>query len=181
MLVAEEGLARLVAAPTGDRLFVVPRARRRRARGWAKLDADRVVESLVGAGPGAVILARGHDGDPEASALPALGRMMGRDVVRLSDDPVIAAWAIAVAVHRDFQGEGLVRRLEVIVGLTCRTGPLPGRRVESGAVSVPVLRPGVLSKWATRAWRSCRRCPGGGPEGGRCGRCGTSVTAAVQA
>ena len=174
-LVAEESVARMVAGRGVDGLVVVPRVRRRRQRGWEGLEADRVVDSLVAAGPRAVVLARGPEADPGGGALPALGRVMGHRVVRLPGDPSEAAWTIAVAVHPGFAGEGLVRRLEALAGIASAGGALPRRAIGPGRAAVPALRPAVLGKWAACAWRACVRCPGGGAAGGRCGRCGAPM------
>lgn len=176
-LVAEEGIARLVPGTGTERLVVVPRARRRKAGRWAALDADRVVEALVDAGAGAVVLTRGAGADPGAAVLADLARVMGRDVVLLPATPDLAAWAIAVATHRDFPDDDLVRRLEALVGVACDAGPLPRRSIGSDGPAVPALRPSALGKWAGCAWRACGRCSGGGSAGGRCGRCGASVVA----
>jgi GNAT superfamily N-acetyltransferase len=173
-LVAEESVARMVAG-AGAGLVVVPRVRRRRAKGWEGLDADRVVDALVAAGPRAVVLARGPEADPGGGALPALGRVMGHRVVRLPGDVSEAAWTIAVAVHPGFAGEGIVRRLEALAGIASAGGALPRRAIGPGRSAVPALRPAVLGKWAACAWRACARCPGGGAAGARCGRCGAPI------
>lgn len=175
-LVAEESVARMVAGAGEGALVVVPRLRRGRAKGWEGLEADRVVDALVAAGPRAVVLARGLDADPGGAALPALGRVMGHRVVRLPRDPSEAAWMIAVAIHPGFAGECLVRRLEALAGIASAGGALPRRAIGAGGAAVPALRPAVLGKWAACAWRACRRCPGGGAEGGRCGRCGAPIS-----
>jgi hypothetical protein len=178
-LVAEESIARLVTGPGVERLVVVSRAHPRRGGPWNGLEADRVVDALAGAGAGGVVLARSIDADPGAAVLPGIGRMMGHEVVLLPDEPVVAAWALGVAAHRDFPDEGLVKRLEALAGAADAAGPLPLRRVGSRGPAVPALRPRVLARWAGCAWRACGRCSGGGPAGGRCGRCGASVIAAA--
>lgn len=175
-LVAEESVARLVAGPSPEHLLVVSRGRRR-ARGWRRLEADRVVSALDAGGPAALVLARDVGADPGAGVLVHLARIMGNDVVRLPSAPVEAAWAIGVAAHEDFQGDGLLRRLEALVGETRGHGHLPRRALGSGAARVPALRPAVLAKWAACAWRPCATCAGGGPAGGRCGRCGAPMPA----
>ncbi len=101
---------------------------------------------------------------------------MGHQVVRLPDDPLEAAWTIGVAMHRDFHGDHLVRRLESLAGIAGEGGALPRRSIGAGGSAVPALRPGVLSKWAACAWRECGRCRGGGgAAAGRCGRCGAAI------
>jgi hypothetical protein len=177
-LVAEESVARMVAGPRADALVVVPRVRARRGRGWQGLDADRVVDALVAAGPRAVVLARGLDADPGGGVLPALGRVMGHRIVRLPGDPSEAAWTIAVAVHPGFAGESTVRRLEALAGVASTGGALPRRTIGAGPAAVPALRPAVLGKWAACAWRACLRCAGGGVAGGVCGRCGAPIAGA---
>jgi hypothetical protein len=174
-VVAEESVARMVAGSGAEGLVVVPRARRRRARGWEGLDADRVVDALVAAGPRAVVLARAPEADPGGGVLPALGRVMGHRVLRLPGDASEAAWTIAVAVHPAFDGEGIVRRLEALAGIASAGGALPRRAIGPGRAAVPALRPAVLGKWAACAWRACLCCPGGGAAGGRCGRCGAPI------
>lgn len=169
-LVVEESLARLVAGSARERLTVVTRSRGR-GRGWNDLDADRVVAALDAGGPDALVLARDSEADPGARVLDELARLMGHDRVRLPGAPVEAAWAIAVAAHDDFQGEGLLRRLEALVGEMGRGGALPRRLLGQGT-KVPALRPAALARWAGCAWRACRECSGGGPAGGRCARCG---------
>lgn len=178
-LVAEESIARLVTTPGAERLVMVPRAHRRRAGRWDVLEADRVVDALARAGAGGVVLARGIDADPGAATLAAIGRMMGHDVVLLPGEPLLAAWAVGVAAHRDFPDDGLVRRLEVLAGAAGAAGSLPLRSAGSGGPAVPALRPRVLARWAGCAWRACERCSGGGPAGGRCGRCGAVLIAAA--
>jgi hypothetical protein len=174
-LVAEESVARLVAGARGERLVVVPRARRR-ARGWRGLDIDRVVEALETGGPAALVLARDPSADPGAGVLGELARIMGHEVVRLPEAADEAAWAIGVAAHGDFQGDGLLRRLEALVGEMREGGPLPRRALGSGPSQVPSLRPAVLAKWAGCSWRACGRCAGGGPAAGRCARCRAPLT-----
>lgn len=170
VVVVEESIARLVAGRDALRLTVVPR-RRRRGRGWMGLDADRVVAALDNGQGELLVLARDADADPGARALRELARVMGRDLVPLPAAPEEAAWTVAVAVHDAFQGDGLVRRLEALVGEMAAGGPLP-RRILSPGTRVPALRPAALARWAGCAWRACPVCAGGGPAGGRCARCG---------
>ena len=167
-LVAEEGLARAVAARTAGRgLAVVPRPPSRRGHGVTALRADDVIEAIEAAGPGAVVLARGPGSDPAAAALPALGRMMSADVVLLPSDPTAAAWTLGVALRHDVDDVLLMRRLE---GLASAAASL-----WSPTGAAPALRAAVLVRWAGRAWRPCGACPGGGLPGGPCGRCGASL------
>lgn len=169
-IVAEEGLARVVVGRRGGRaLAVVRRPPSRRGHVVAALRADDVIEAIEAAGPGAVVLARGPDSDPAAAALPALGRMMGADVVVLPSDPAAAAWTLGVALRHDVDDLLLTRRLE---GLASAAGSL-----WSPAGAAPALRAAVLVRWAGRAWRPCRACPGGGLPEGPCGRCGVPLTA----
>ena len=153
-LVAEESLVRLVAGPGLQRLTVIPRAHGRR-RGWKDLDADRVVDILDEGGPGALVLVRDVEADPGARVLGELARVMGLDLLRLPAAPGEAAWTLAVAAHDDFQGDGLLRRLEALVGEMGEGGPLPRRALGPG-LRVPALRPAALARWAGCAWRPCR-------------------------
>jgi hypothetical protein len=171
-LVAEEGLARaVVGRPGGRALAVVPRPPSRRSHGVAALRADDVVETIEAAGPGAVVLARGPGSDPAAAALPALGRMMGADVVLLPSDPTAAAWTLGVALRHDLDDVLLTRRLE---GLASAAASL-----WSPTGAAPALRAAVLARWAGRAWRPCRACSGGGLPEGPCGRCGAHLATAA--
>lgn len=169
-LVAEESLARLVAGADPGRLAVVPRGRGRR-RGWRNLEADRVVDVLTASGTGALVLSRDVDADPGARVLSEIARLMGHETATLPGTPIEAAWAIGVAAHRDFQGDGLLRRVESLLG-EMRDGRTLPRRVLGPGVRVPALRPAALARWAGCAWRACAVCAGGGPAGGRCARCG---------
>ena len=169
-LVAEKGLASLVAGVGPGRLVVVPRRRGRRRR-WRSLNADRVVEVLSASGPAALVLTRDADVDPGARVLAELARIMGHEVLVLPAAEEEAAWAIAVAAHGDFQGDDLLRRMEALLGEMREGGLLP-RRDLGGGVTVPSLRPAALARWAGCAWRACELCAGGGPAGGRCARCG---------
>ena len=168
---AEEGLARAVAGRLGGRaLAVVPRPSSRRGPGVTVLRADDVVETIEAAGPGAVVLARGPEADPAAAALPALGRMMGADVILLPSDPTAAAWTLGVALRHDVDDVLLTRRLEGIASAAASLWN-PTR-------TAPALRAAVLIRWAGRAWRPCRTCPGGGLPGGPCARCGAHLATA---
>ena len=171
-LVADESIVSLMTPSRRESLVVVPRERRRRHGSWSALEADRVVDTLSSAGPQAVVLVRGVEVDPGAGVLGALGRLMGNPVVRLPADPAVAAWALGVAAHPQFEERLIVRRLEALVGVASSSDALPRRPIGSTDTEVPVLRPAVLSRWAGCAWRACRHCSGGGPVGGRCGRCG---------
>lgn len=162
-IVVEERIATSAVAGARGDLMVVPRARRRGR--WRPLDADRVVDTLSAAGRDAVVMSRRAGADPGAAALGALARIMGTDVVRLPDVETEAAWAVAVAAHPDFGGCDR-RRLEVLAGAAA-----------SGRAR-PSLRPGVLARWASRSWRPCARCAGGGLMGCPCGRCGVLVRGA---
>jgi hypothetical protein len=175
-LVVEEALAQAVAGVRGGRLQVVGRDPRARRRGWAALSPDAVVAALEAAGPAAVVLARAPSADPGARALPALARIMGRQVVRLPDDAEGAAWVVGMAAAWE-PGEGLDRRLQVLVGAAGGVPTLPRRGVGQSA-RMPAVRPGVLARWAGCVWRPCGRCAGGGLPGAPCGCCGAGVTGA---
>jgi len=175
-LVVEEALARAVPGARAGRLQVVRRDRRARGRGWAELSADAVVAALEAAGAAAVVLARAPSADPGARALPALARIMGRQVVRLPADADGAAWAVGMAAAWE-PGEGLARRLQVLVGAAGGAQTLPRRSVGQRA-RMPAVRPVVLARWAGCAWRPCGRCAGGGLPGAPCGCCGAGVSGA---
>ena len=162
-LVVEERIATSAVTGSDGDLVVVPRARRRGR--WMPLDADRVVATLSALRRDAIVMTRTAAADPGAVSLGALARIMGVDVVRLPDAEAEAAWAVAVAAHPDFGGRDR-RRLEVLVGAAA-----------SGHAR-PSLRPGVLARWASRSWRPCARCAGGGLLGCPCGRCGVLVRGA---
>jgi hypothetical protein len=173
-VVVELSLAPASAAGSGEGLVVVPRTRRR--RGWADLDPDAVVDALDRAGPGAVVLARTPLADAGARALPALARIMGREVVRLPAEGEAAAWVVAVAGTLSAAGADPSRRLQVLVGAAAAPA-LPRRPVGAGPARMPALRHGVLARWAGCAWRPCARCAGGGLPGAVCGRCGAGLAA----
>lgn len=168
-LVAERRVADLVDAAGRRPLTVVARGRRRGR--WSAVHADAAVDALAAAGPAAIVLARAPEADPGAVALAAVARMMGAAVVRLPSGLEAAAWCVAVALHPDFEHDDLVRRLEALVGLAQLGGDTP---------AVPSLRPGVLSRWSSRAWRPCGRCGGGGALGGACARCGAATAAGAR-
>jgi len=173
-LVVEEGLAESVAgAPP---LVVVRRDCRARGRGWATLCPEAVVDALEAAGAGAVVLARAPLADAGARALPQVARLMGREVVRLPDDPDGAAWAVAMAVAWGRE-DRLACRLQVLVGAAGGVPTLPRRSI-GGRARVPALRPRVLARWAGCVWRPCGSCGGGGLPGAPCGRCGAGILGA---
>ena len=172
-VVVERRIAELVGAPGRRPLTVVTRARRRGR--WAPVHADAVVDALDAVGPGAIVLARPHEADPGAAMVAAVARLMGVPVVLLPGDPAAAAWALAVALHPDFEQRDLVRRLEVLVGMARPGAALPRRAIDTGAATMPSLRPRVLSRWSACAWRPCARCAGGGPAGASCARCGAAA------
>ena len=164
-IVVEERIASSAVGAASVDLVIVPRPRRRGH--WQPLDADVVVTILSAAGREAIVMARAAAADPDAASLPALGRVMGTPVIRLPDSESAAEWAIAVASHPDFDGHDRHHRLEVLVGAAASGRP------------APALRPGVLARWATRSWRPCGRCAGGGLMGCPCGRCGVPVRGAA--
>lgn len=166
-IVAEESIASRVATPDPERLAVV--ARSQRGRRWASLDADSVVESLVGAGPSAVVMARRSHADPEAAVLATLALVMGHQVVRLPADVDAAAWVLGIAIHPDFPHDASVRRLDALSTLTTMHTGLPRRMIGCRGTVVPSLRPAVLSRLTGCAWRPCERCGGGPLAGAACG------------
>ncbi len=111
-------------------------------------------------GGDAVVVARPATADPGASALAAIGGLMGAPVVRLPADEHAAGWVVAIAARPDVPATARV--LEVVVGLASCGG------------AVPPIRPAVLARWAARAWRPCGWCGAGGLAGASCG-CGRSI------
>jgi hypothetical protein len=161
-LLVEESLVARLSPSVRSRLAVVPRRRGR--AGWAPLAPDEVVDALVDAGEGATILARGVVDDPGAASLGALGRIMGREVVRLPADPELAERLVAVAASSHDDGAAELRRLQALGG--------------AAGIRLPAVRPRVLARWAGLAWRPCVHCRGGGLAGAGCGRCGAPLAVA---
>jgi hypothetical protein len=157
---------------------VVPRARRRRRsrRVWAPLCPDALIDALVAAPRDALVLARDAVADEGAALLAPLARLRGLGVVCLPDSADAAAWTVALAVAWADAGErDLVRGLEVAAALPGQEA-LPARPWGNSGVAVPAVRPRVLARWSTCAWRPCEWCrTGGGLASGRCGRCGAGV------
>jgi hypothetical protein len=174
-VVVERSLAPAASAQ-GRPIVIVPRARRRGR--WSAIEADAAVDAIDRAGPEAIVLARPAAADTGAARLMEVARLLAVPVVRLPAEEAAAAWVIATATHRQFEGEALVRRLQVLVGVAAGRARLPSRPVDAGP-AMPALRPGVLARWAGCVWRPCALCPGGGLTGAACGRCGSPLRVAA--
>lgn len=165
-LVVEAGLAALLP-PRAHPVVVVPRRRRRRR--WRAIDADAALRAVESVGAHAVAAARRPAADPGAACLGAVARLHGIPLVRLPDDPERAAWALVVALEGAAGDERPLRRLEALASAAAGAGASFADRLG------PPLRPGVLARWAGRAWRPCAACLGGGLPGAPCGRCGAPL------
>ncbi len=157
----DESIARRAGA--GARRVVGIARERRRRRGGGGITADAVAAAIEAAGAEPVVLARPAEADPDAAAVRPVAVLLGVPCVRLPSALDAAAWLVAVAAHAEFGDTALVRRLEALAGAAAEGG------------TPPVLRPGVLARWAGCVWRPCPRCGGGGVDGGPCGRCGASA------
>jgi hypothetical protein len=181
-LVVEEGLLRRLGH-AGAAVDVVRRTRARGRRGrWLPLDCEETLAVVLGAGPGALVLARPPAADPGAACLARLAAAAGVPVLRLPEHPDAAAWTVGVAARWAEQGPAsrLARLIAVLVAATARGAAragLPLRPWGAEGVLVPALRPATLARWAAGAWRACAWCrEGGGLAGAACACCGLALS-----
>lgn len=146
----------------------VPR-RRRRGRDLG-LRPDDVVEALIGAGDDPLVLARSAQDDPGGAALRALASLGGRRLVRLPADALAAARIVGIAA-RCVQHAVPAPEAERCVQLLAGAGEELGRQAAAGLPS------GRAVRWASRLWRGCPLCRGGGAPGHACGVCGAPIPA----
>ena len=140
-------------------------------RHWRPVDPDRAIAELADIAGDAYVLVRADDADPGGSVLGRVAAALGRPVLHLPDkreDAVRLAATAAEFAATAGGGIDVHRAIEVICGSHCgesRHGIVPARAV----------RPGVLSRWAARAWTACRWCTYGAALGALCPACGTPI------
>ncbi|MDX6554110.1 MAG: hypothetical protein QOD86_305 [Miltoncostaeaceae bacterium] len=182
LLVVDPSVARRLG-PVAGPVIVVPRGRGRRRGegGWRPLRHDEVLDALVDAPSGAIVLARPPCADPGGAALAAVAGLLELPVVRLPEGIDAAAWILGVAAAWAVADEpDVLRRLQALVGTAGDAPPptLPRRAWGAGGAEVPGLRPGTLARWTRRAWCPCGWCDGGGGLAGHaCARCGAPIAA----
>jgi hypothetical protein len=126
--------------------------------------------------PDDLVLARPCDRTAAGRPVLAVARAAGAGEVVLPDEEWLARWVVALAGR--WAGDGdLLRRLRALVS-ALGAAVLPTRPWGPDGAHVPALRPPVLARWLSCAWRPCGACRGGGGvPGGPCGACGATPVA----
>lgn len=180
-IVVDAALADRLSSAGREALLVVPRGRAPgrpwRRSSWRAVDADVAFAILREAPPTALVLARRRDVDPGAAVLRPLARLVGLTVLVLPEPVDAAIWAASLACVWASSGQDrLEEAVSVAAGLTRPAGPLPRAPWGAAGLLLPALRPRVIGRWATLAWRACDACrDGGGLSGASCAACGAPV------
>lgn len=144
-----------------------------RWRRWRPLDPDRIIGELASCGGDVLVLVPPCDADAGADVLARVARALAFPVLRLPGEhrAAVAVAATAVEVAQCGGDAVAVRRaVEVICGCATATAdPMNGERRR--------IRPGVLVRWAARAWTACTWCAAGATAGAACPRCGRPIGA----